>query len=164
MTFKNICILTIGLVSIIACKKDTPQQEEIVEEIVEIPDPVEFGFHLNEYIVKKDTIRKGDSFGEILQRNHIDYSKVFQIAQKTKDTFDIRRLQVGKPYTLFCVKEDSLEIPQHFVYQPNKEEYVVINFADSINAFSATKPIKYVEKEASGIITNNISLALEEQG
>jgi murein DD-endopeptidase MepM/ murein hydrolase activator NlpD len=98
-----------------------------------------------------------------LQRNNLDYSVIFQIAQQTKDTFDIRRLQVGKPYTIFCAK-DSLETPQHFVYQSTKEDYVVINFADSINAHSGRKPVTYVEKEASGVITSNISQTLEDLG
>ena len=163
MKLKPILVLLLILVSSIACKKERPQKIIVEEVPVEIPDPMEFGFHLNNYIVKKDTIRKGESFGEILQRNNLDYSVIFQIAQQTKDTFDIRRLQVGKPYTILCAK-DSLEKPQHFVYQSNKEDYVVINFADSINAFTARKPVTYVEKEASGVITSNISQTLEDLG
>jgi murein DD-endopeptidase MepM/ murein hydrolase activator NlpD len=148
-----------------SCKDDkdilgTNDEEDLIEEEIELR---EFGFNLNDYIVKKDTIQKGDSFGEILQRNNIDYSKIYQITQETKDSFDIRKLQVGKPYTLLCSK-DSLQQPKCFVYQPNKEEYVVINFQDSIHAYTSTKPIKYVEKTATGIITSNISEALDEQG
>ena len=164
MKLKNTPLFLLVVLVFIACKDEPVKTEEVVRTLIEKPSPKEFGFNLDDFIVKRDTIRKGDSFGEILQKNHIDYSKVFQIAQKTKDTFDIRRLQVGKPYTLLCIKEDSLVKPEHFIYQQNKEDYVVINFGDSINAFKATKPIKYVEKEASGIITNNISLTLEEQG
>ena len=164
MKLKSTPLFLFVLCFVLSCKDEPAKTEKIVDNIVEKPSPKEFGFKLDDFIVKRDTIRKGDSFGEILQKNHIDYSKVFQIAQKTKDTFDIRRLQVGKPYTLLCVKKDSLEKPEHFIYQPNKEDYVVFNFGDSISAFKATKPIKYVEKQASGIITSNISLTLEEQG
>ncbi|GAL69677.1 cell wall endopeptidase [Jejuia pallidilutea] len=100
----------------------------------------------------------------ILERNNVGYPKIFNIAEKAKDTFDIARsLQVGKPYTLLCAK-DSLETAKCFIYQPNLEDYVVINFQDSIQAYRSTKPIKYVEKEATGIIEDNISLTLEEQG
>ena len=164
MKLKSTPLFLFVLCFVLSCKDEPAKTEKIVDNIVEKPSPKEFGFKLDDFIVKRDTIRKGDSFGEILQKNHIDYSKVFQIAQKTKDTFDIRRLQVGKPYTLLCVKKDSLEKPEHFIYQPNKEDYVVFNLGDSISAFKATKPIKYVEKQASGIITSNISLTLEEQG
>jgi len=98
---------------------------------------------------ERNRSRNGDSFGEILDRNHVGYPKIFNIAEKAKDTFDIRRLQIGKPYTLLCAK-DSLETAQCFIYQPNLEEYVVINFQDSIQAYKSRKPIAFVEKTATG--------------
>ena len=162
----NKYIIILGIVlCFIGCKKE--EQKPVLEEelaIIEEPKEIlEFGFNLNDFIVKRDTIKKGDSFGEILERNKVGYPAIFQIAEKAKDTFDIRRLQVGKPYTLLCSK-DSLEMPKCFIYQPNLEEYVVINFNDSIHAYTSRKPIKYVEKIATGVITNNISETLEEQG
>ena len=146
-----------------ACKDDpqTPKKEEIAK--VEPQEVFEFGFKLNDFVVKRDTVRKGDSFGEILERNRLGYPQIFHIAEKAKDTFDIRKLQVGKPYTLLCAK-DSIETPKCFIYQPNQEDFVVINFQDSIHAYKSRKPIKYVEKFATGVITNNISQTLEEQG
>ena len=163
--YKYIVLFCIGI-SIWSCKDDA--KAEIDEEelaIIETPEPViEFGFNLDNYIVKRDTIRNGDTFGVILERNHVGYPKIFNIANKAKDTFDIRRsLQVGKPYTLLCAK-DSLETATCFIYQPNLEDYVVINFKDSIQAYRSKKPIKYIEKIATGVIEDNISLTLEKQG
>ncbi|MCH7524528.1 MAG: peptidoglycan DD-metalloendopeptidase family protein [Bacteroidetes bacterium] len=154
------------LISISSCKNDvkenTIQETDLVQK-QEI-ERFEFGFNLNNYIVVRDTIRKGDSFGEILERNKIGYPKIFHIAEKAKDTFDIRKLIVGKPYTLLFSK-DSLQLPQCFIYQPTKEEYVVIDFQDSITkAYIKRKPVKYVEKEASGVIISTISEALDQQG
>lgn len=146
-----------------SCKEDKPQV--IKEELaVIVPEDVyEFGFNLNDYYVKRDTVRAGDSFGEIMQRNKIGYPKIFQIAEKAKDSFDIRKLQIGKPYTILCTK-DTLQEPKCFIYQPNREEYIVLNFQDSIHAYTSRKPIKYVEKEISGTISNNISETLDEKG
>ena len=97
-------ILLLIILGIIGCKKE--QEKPVIEEtlaIVEQPKEVlEFGFNLNDYVVKRDTIKKGDSFGEILERNKLGYPKIFHIAEKAKDTFDIRKLQLGKPYTLLC--------------------------------------------------------------
>jgi len=163
--YKYIVLFCIGI-SIWSCKDDAkPEIDEEELAIVETPDPViEFGFNLDNYIVKRDTIRNGDTFGLILERNHVGYPKIFNIANKAKDTFDIRRsLQVGKPYTLLCAK-DSLETATCFIYQPNLEDYVVINFKDSIQAYRSKKPIKYIEKIATGVIEDNISLTLEKQG
>ncbi len=162
-TLLYLAILYLGL-CFFGCK-DTKEQEQENDfvEVIEEPETYEFGFKLNDFVVKRDTIRKGDSFGEILGRYHIDYSKIFNITEKTKDTFDVRMLKIGKPYTVLCEK-DSLETPKAFVYQPNLEEYIVVNFHDSIHAYTSRKPIKYVEKTVAGTITSSISETLDERG
>ena len=147
--------------------KDDKQAPIIEEEIVAVEKPkdsFEFGFNLNDYVVKRDTVKKGESFGQILERNKIGYPKIFHIAEKTKETYNIARFfQQGKPYTILCSK-DSLELPVSFIYQPNKIEYVVINFKDSIQAYKSRKPIKYVEKTVTGVINSSISETLDNKG
>lgn len=162
---KGCIVIGAILILFFNCKQDKEEVQEVEEvvEVIEPQDTYEFGFNLNDYVVKRDTIRKGDSFGVIMERNKIGYPQIFQIVEKAKDTFNIAKLQEGKPYTLLCSK-DSLELPRCFIYQPNREEYVVVNFHDSIHAYTSRKPIKFVEKEVSGIITSNISEALDKQG
>ena len=150
----------------VGCKKEN-QTEIKHQDVAQVKVPkedYEFGFKLNDFIVKRDTIKPGDSFGEILEHNRVGYPAIFNIAQKAKDSFDIRKLQVGKPYMLLCSK-DTTHAAKCFIYQPNKEDYVVINFQDSIiKAYTDKKPITYVQKTATGVINSNISQTLEEQG
>lgn len=126
-------------------------------------EKVKFGYNFNNYHVIQDTIRSGENFGEILSRYKVDYSKIYNIVNSTKDTFDIRQLRAGKPYTLLCSKDETHQ-PLSFIYQPNKIEFIVIEFCDSIIAYKERKPIKIVEKEAFGIIENTLSETMEEQG
>jgi murein DD-endopeptidase MepM/ murein hydrolase activator NlpD len=161
---RNLLIALFVCIGILSCKNE--KEIENLDELQAFEEPqdiYEFGFNLNDYIVKRDTIKSGDSFGVIMERNKLGYPEIFKIVQGAKDSFNIRKLQVGKPYTLLCSK-DSLETPKCFIYQPNMEEYVVINFQDSIHAYSSRKPIKYVEKIATGVINSNISETLEKQG
>jgi murein DD-endopeptidase MepM/ murein hydrolase activator NlpD len=164
MRIGKILLLTLVILGLHACKDEPKENKEVVQIEEPVPDPMEFGFHLNDYVVVRDTVRKGDSFGEILDKHHIGYSKIFQIAEKTKDTFDIRKLTAGKPYTLLCTKGDSLQRPECFIYQKNRVDYVVIKFKDSINAYTESKPVKIVEKEASGVITSSLSASLDNAG
>lgn len=158
----RLVLLSLLVLLIVSCGDDeTKNQQENKPEIYE--ENIEFGYNLNNYVVVRDTIRKGDSFGVILERNRLGYPKIFQIAEKAKETFDIRKLQVGKPYMVLCSK-DSLRQPQSFIYQPNKVEYVVIEFCDSILAYKERKPITIVEKEASGIITSSFSETMDNLG
>lgn len=169
MNLTKFVLIAVLLCVIQSCKTEQKsQQEQPLNDLVAEPiikENIEFGYNLDDYIVVRDTVRKGDSFGEILERNRIGYPKIFHIAEKAKDSFDIRKIQVGRPYTLLC-SNDSLQTPQCFIYQPNKVDYVVIEFADSINAYTKSKPITYIEKTASGVITkgNGISVILEQQG
>ncbi|MFK7832876.1 MAG: peptidoglycan DD-metalloendopeptidase family protein [Winogradskyella sp.] len=170
MHLKPLVAAILIAVSILACKEDNSAEvayEKELAEIVEEEKIIEFGFNLDNYEFKRDTIKKGDTFGVILERNNIGYPKIYQIAEKAKDTFDIRKLQIGKPYTLLFPKErqgDSIQKPTTFIYQNNLEDYVVINFKDSIKAYTRTKPISYIEKTATGIIESSISETLQDKG
>ncbi len=158
-----VLFVVLNFVGCIDNKQPVKQQNDVAEAI-EPQEHYEFGFKLDDFTVKRDTIRPGDSFGEILEHNRVGYPAIFNIANKAKDSFDIRKLQVGKPYTLLCSK-DTTHAAKCFIYQPNKEDYVVINFKDSVvKAYTSKKPIKYVEKTATGIINSNISQTLESQG
>lgn len=161
---KSIVVLVLLGLVMWSCKNE-------VEEINPVPfqasvKPVElreFGFNLNDYVVKRDTIRDGDSFGSIMQRNNVDYSKIYQIAESAKKSFDIRKLRAGNLYTLLLAK-DSLQTPQCFIYQENNIDYVVIHFADSIVTYKEKKPVTIRTKEASGVINNSLSVTMDDQG
>lgn len=140
-------------------KKDLPKTETLKASVPEII--YEFGFKLNDYKVIKDTIRKGESFGIILDRHHVFYPKINKIAKTIKDTFDVRRVRAGKPYMILA-KKDSTEKAQIFIYKDSKATATVVNFQDStITAYKYRKPIKVVEKEVAGEIYSTLSEAMD---
>ncbi|EKF54828.1 peptidase M23 [Galbibacter marinus] len=156
--------------TLISCKNETKTIDEdaqisaVVEEKVEPVELLEFGYNLNNYTVVRDTIKAGDSFGEILQRNNLDYPQIYNIVEGAKDSFDITKLQVGKPYTLLMVEGDSVQLPKCFIYQPNKIDYVVVDFADTTIVKKGKKDVTLVEREATGVIDGSLYLTLQEQG
>lgn len=144
----------------LSCGEKISEKEHDRLEAIAEPEPnMQFGFDLNKYIVKHDTIKNGESFGLILQRNNIGYPDIYNIVEKSRDTFDIRKLQAGKPYTLLC-SNDSLQKPVCFIYRPNITEYVVIRFEDSIHAYKETKPITYRKSIASASVNDEYSSIL----
>jgi murein DD-endopeptidase MepM/ murein hydrolase activator NlpD len=148
-----------------SCKKNeepAPLKAEII-----LPKTInKYGYIFNDYKVVEDTIRSGESFGEILDRNHVEFPQVYKIAESIKDSFDVRRLNAGKPYTILA-KNDSTEKAQVFIYRPNKIEYIVIDFTDSIRAQHHKKDIKTLTKIASGVISDtlsSLSLVIDKKG
>ena len=145
-------------------KEQKPLEGTAELKIPEVqPEIREFGFKLNDFKVTKDTVKYGDSFGEIMQENLVDYNKVLKIINDYKEVFDARKIQVGKPY-LLLKSQDSLENVEVFVYQNDLINYTVVDFRDSVVAYKARKEIKYVEREASGVIETSLSEAILDQG
>ncbi|MBA6156859.1 peptidoglycan DD-metalloendopeptidase family protein [Tenacibaculum sp. S7007] len=149
---------------IFSCKEEKKDPVTTIVK-VEKPKPVYvFGYNLDDYKVINDTIKNGESFGVILDRHHVMYPKINEIATKIKDTFDVRRVRSGKAYTILASK-DSIEKAQVFIYKHNKVDATVINFKDSlISAYKVKKKIKTVEKEIAGKIYSNISTTMDSLG
>ena len=121
----------------------------------------EYGYTLNNYSVKKDTIESGDSFGLILEKNNLFYPKIYDIVQEAKKVFDIRKINIGRPYTILSSK-DSLNKPLVFIYQPNPIDYIVVSLGDSLWAEKKQKEVKLVEFEAMGTIKSSLSETMQE--
>ena len=145
---------------LISCGEKKP--ELIPAEIVKEKIVKQFGFTLNNYTVKRDTVKSGDSFGSILEDNNLFYPQIYNIVQKAKKVFDVRRINIGKPYSVLFSK-DSLKTPQVFIYQPNLIDYVVVSLTDSLWAEKKSKAVKLVEFEAEGIITSSLSETMEDK-
>ncbi len=137
-------------------KENETKIEVIKEKIIK-----EFGFTLNNFNVKKDTIESGDSFGLILEKNNLFYPKIYNIVQETKKVFDIRKINVGRPYTILSSK-DSLNQPLIFIYQPNAIDYLVVSLGDSLWAEKKQKEIKLKEFEAMGSIKSSLAETMQE--
>jgi len=158
-----ILLLTIFLFS--SCKQEKPEEtpEEVAEVVVPEPD-IRYGFNFDNYKVINDTIKSGESFGIILDRHHVFYPKINEISTTIKDTFDVRKVRAGKPYTILA-SNDTLETAQIFIYKHNKIESTVINFQDSIiKAYRYKQPVRIIEREISGRIIDNFSQALDTLG
>ena len=123
----------------------------------------QYGFVLNDFIVVRDTVKPGDSFGQIMDRFGIGPGKVYEITNAVTETFDPRLLVVGKNYTVLKTK-DSLETPKAFVYEDNSIEYTVVSLDGDIAAYRGQKPVTVKRKMASGIITSSLSSAMEKEG
>ncbi|NLP57611.1 peptidoglycan DD-metalloendopeptidase family protein [Lutibacter sp. B1] len=158
---KNIITL-LTLILIFSCKND--KTDTNIASTIEPEIKYEYGYNLNNFKVIHDTIKPGENFSEILDRNHIDYPTVLEIVNKIRDTFNVRKIKSGVPYTILA-KKDSTEKAQVFIYKSSKVNYTVIDFKDSIiSAYNGRIPVKTVIKTASGVITNNLSEAMDEQG
>jgi murein DD-endopeptidase MepM/ murein hydrolase activator NlpD len=151
----------------LACKEERPiatdSETEKTVAMAEKSELIRFGFNLNDFKVKTDTVKRGDSFGQLMLENKVEYPKIAKISQDYKDTFDVRRIRVGKPYMILQSKDTS-ETAQVFIYENDAINYTVVDFRDSAVAYRNRKAVKYVQREASGVIETSLSEAILDQG
>lgn len=143
---------------------ETKQNEKLLaEHVVEAPLVVtQYGYVLDDYEVVRDTIRSGDTFGDILYANGVSHDKIMEVATKFRDSFDVRKMRVGNPYVLLNSK-DTTSSTQVFIYENNKVDYAVVDFREDISINNFQKPVRYEEREASGVINSSLSATLEEK-
>ena len=155
----------LALIVFFSCKenKEPIQEIDLAQLPVEQPVPTRFGFDFEAFAVVQDTVKNGDSFGELMLKNHVDYEKVLQISEHYKDTFDVRKIKVGKPYFILKSK-DSLPKAQVFIYQNDKINYTVVDLRDSAKAYTSKRKVKFVEREVGGVIKNSLSLDMDSLG
>jgi murein DD-endopeptidase MepM/ murein hydrolase activator NlpD len=132
--------------------------------VAEVKTPkVLYGMVVDDYLVIEDKIKRNQVLGDILQSYNVPAGIIHQVAQLSRNVFDVRKIAPEKKYTLIC-NTDSLKSAKILVYEPNPIEYVVFNFRDSLSVNVVKRDIVTVEKTVSGIIESNLSETIEAAG
>ena len=146
-----------------SCEEEKGAQEPAVKEEKTVEADLRYGYDFNQYNVQSHKIKRGDTFGAILEKNGIDYPEVYTILQKIKGSVNVRKLQIGKPYTLLFTK-DSVPTPKAFIYHPDALGYSVVQLRDSVFGKKVQKPIRTVELQATGVIQSSLYETMQNSG
>ena len=156
---KRISLLFL-ILTLISCgdKKSEEKTEPTLTKIV-IPERLAFGFNLNDFTVVDDTIRRGDTFGAILEKQNLGDYLPFEVVEKVRDSFDVRMMRVGKPYTLLQSKDSTKKL-QVFIYQPDRLNFYVLDLRDSITVKKVVRPVTIKRRTIAGKLDGSLSQAL----
>lgn len=155
---KQIFIVIIALFSLVSCKKVEEIKEEKIVKLV--PKKSEFGFVYADFNVVQDTVKRGDTFGTLLEEQNIGDRKVFDIVAKVRDSFDVRSIRINKPFTLLRSKNKKNDL-QVFIYQPDALTYYVIDMRDSaVVVYKKIKPITIKRRTIGGVLKESLSETL----
>ena len=116
---------------------------------------IKYGFDFNKFFVNQKKIKRGDTFGSILESNGIDYPEVHNILQKIKNQVSVNKLNIGKKYFILF-SDDSIRRPEYFIYANDITSFLYIKLKDSIYGKKVNKPIKIRELEARGVIESSL--------
>ncbi len=134
------------------------------EPQIEITDPVyEYGILVDSFNLIHGIVKNGQTLGEILYANHINHQKIAEIVLKSKEIFDVRRVNPGKKYLVINSK-DSIEKACYFIYEESQTTYIVVDMIDEIDVYKGEKEIITKLKKSTGQITSSLSEAVENLG
>jgi len=163
-------MIIIVLTTILSCNKSNNKTNSKtgnavkVKAIKKIAENSDFGFNFSEYNVVQDTVKKGDTFGTIIQKQNIGNRKVFEIVQSIKDTFNVRIIRPNRAYTMLRSKDKTNKL-QVFVYQPDALSYYIFDLRDSVVvAHKKTRPITIRRRTIGGVLKGSLSETLGHAG
>ncbi len=139
-------------------------EQPLIEEIPELVEPHRvflYGIDVTGLNIIEGTVSKNQTLGSILAPFNVPYQIIDELAKKSKEVFDVRRLVANKKFTVLT-PVDSAQA-QFFIYEPNPSEYVVFNL-DSMNIYKAEKPAEIRTREVGGIIQTSLYVDMINQG
>lgn len=141
--------------------KAAPEEEEIVLEEEVIEENLLYGININELDVIEGVVGKNQTLSTILAPFNVPYQIIDEIAQKSKDIFDVRKIAFNKKFTVLSAKDSSQA--QFFIYEPNPTEYVVFKL-DQVEVYKEEKPVEIRTIEFGGLITKSLYQDMIEMG
>ncbi|MFZ4670811.1 MAG: peptidoglycan DD-metalloendopeptidase family protein [Flavobacterium sp.] len=151
------CLFCLLVFSLSSCEKSKEEQIIAGKPKYKL---VDFGFNLHDFNIVNDTIQSGDTFGSLLEKQNLKGQQVFDIVAKVKDTFDVRTIRIGKAYTILRTKDKTNKI-QVFIYQPDRLNYYIVDFRDTIIAYKKTRPLTLKTRTIAGELNGSLSETLQ---
>lgn len=134
---------------------------ELPEEIIEIEEKLLFGINIDNFEVIEGTVEKNQTLSGLLSPFNVSYQVIDEIAKKSKDIFDVKRIAFNKKFTVLTPKDTLLA--QYFIYEPNPTEFVVFKLDDA-NIYKETKPMEIKRREIGGTISRSLYVNMTELG
>lgn len=133
--------------------------EDFKEEMKE--DLLLYGININELDVVEGVVGKNQTLSTILAPFNVSYQIIDEIARKSKDIFDVRKIAFNKKFTVLTGRDSSEA--QFFIYEPNPSEYVVFKL-DEVSIYKEEKPVEYRDVEIGGEISSSLYVNMTQLG
>ena len=161
--FSAILLTAISLVFYHFKQEETEDQEmvSVPQEIIEIKENLLFGINIDNLEVIEGIVERNQTLSGILSPFNVSYQMIDQIAKKSKDIFDVKRIAFNKKFTVLTAKDTLLA--QYFIYEPNPLEFVVFKL-DEGEIYKESRPIEIRKREIGGTITRSLYVNMVELG
>ncbi len=157
----HILFFSLSILLISSCNsKEKKSKEEVTFDSLALlpkmkPLNLKYGLPVDSFIIESNTVQRNEFLASILLKYNIPYNQIDLLANKSRETFDVRKIKVGNPYHVF-LDPDSARNAHYFVYEIDKINYIMYNLRDSATITLGQKPVRQVSKTATGAITSSL--------
>lgn len=161
----SLLITALGLGYYLFAKSDFFTKEMIAAEASmaeeEEEEKILYGIKVNEHDVIEGVVGKNETLSTILAPFNVPYQIIDELAKKSRDIFDVKKIAFNKKFTVLTPKDSSQA--QFFIYEPNPLEYVVFKL-DELEVYKEEKPVEFRPMEIGGVISSNLYQNMTELG
>ncbi len=122
-----------------------------------------YGIPVDSFSIGGDKVRSNQVLSGILSELGISGNDINRAMEKAGEIFDVRKFKAGNKYVTFS-NFDSIPKLQYFVYEKDAINYMVLCFADSIDAWEGEKEIDTVRNTFAGSIQSSLWNAFADKG
>lgn len=174
MRLKTIIIATLALLAS-ACGNQQKQPEQQPETIhatpsdsskqeVSQPQPATaYEIPIDGMEIISGKIPNNKTLSEILTPYGISQATINQMASKSKDVFDVRKIRANQKYALFIDKSANEQSVKHFIYEIDALRYIDFQLGDTISIEKREKEKEIKERFVEGEITTSLWNAITGQ-
>ncbi len=113
-----------------------------------------YGFDSKDYHFDEYPIKQNMYLSDVLLYEGINFKKIVQLENNSKDIFSLRNFKAGKEFTL--VREDECSDPVCLIYEPDQYSYVQYFFNEKATIHQVKKPKEVCLETTSGIIEGSL--------
>lgn len=127
------------------------------------PAPIVYGIPTDSLEIVEATVARGQNLSEILSNYNIPMATITELAKKSKEVFNVRRINANHNYTILHLP-DSGKTAQYFIYEPSETEYVIYDLRQELNVTLEKRKVDTVERAIAGIINSSLFTSMLEAG
>ncbi|MEM7367945.1 MAG: peptidoglycan DD-metalloendopeptidase family protein [Bacteroidota bacterium] len=121
-----------------------------------------YGIDVKQMEVVQAHFERNQFVTDVLQDHKVPSGIIDQIARKSQQVFDVRKMRAGNSFTLLKSRQDQ-EV-DYFIYEINDAEFVVFDLRDTVKVYVDTHEVISRQREVAGVIKSSLYEAFQEYG
>lgn len=135
----------------------------VSEEIAPLDNQIdEYGVPLSQYRRIDQKIRRNQTFSDLLIPHGVPYETIVELANVSREVFDVRRLRTNQLYRVYL--DNTTGLAEYLVYEQDRIRYIVFSLGDSLFASASERTVTVKERTITGVITASFYESLLAQG